>query len=629
MAAIDTALAAARTVLFRRGVSQPEDSPEYQLYAEIMLHKSQTDSEAAQRAELYRRMDDLYYPGVVTKGGADHFIDDPRLKTDGNVHVSLNNPPPYVDIPADLQAMTPYINAVPDSAEKKDQEDADRREKMFWMFWDVCNMDLNLSVMSRIRSLYGAVAVKPYWDKDLKLPALTVIESPANLRIGWGASDFSRKDWALYCYSLSPQAVKEEWDLDVTTEVTPSGTTLMLVGSGTTDDPLNRKNTINIRNPSTYETLQVLVYDYWYKKDGKIWNAIYVENHQVVDTAHPEYDDVPYVFIPNGKIPGRPEGRPALYDVEQIFREYDERFSDYGQLIHKTLTKQQFQIVGGDDAPSELTKSMMPGEDRPAIMPPGCRLEAVVPHIPTFDFGAYVNKLDQKLAERTGMSDLILGLAGSRLVGSSKAINAELAMFVPRIALDREYLYVGIKELWAVVGKLWSRKDPKVGKILGDNFRIDIQPPEITPRDDVEQAQRVSMLLQNGVISLRTAMDWVGILNPSEEQDASRQENTDAALQPAKVMTLMQLMSLAQQLGYTNTQQAASQGPAQVNVPAGGPPPPGGSNAANQPGVTGTAENTPENAMAPNGAPAQLLSQTMLQGGKTTGRVLAQQKIGG
>src|ERR1035437_1641161 len=131
----DNALTAARTVLFRNGVVSPTDSPEYKLYAQILQCKSQTDSDAAQRSELYRRMDDLYYPSAITGGGADHWATDIRLKVKGNVHVSLNNPPPYVDIPAAMQPTPPYINAVPDSPKKTDLEAADRRETAFWLFW--------------------------------------------------------------------------------------------------------------------------------------------------------------------------------------------------------------------------------------------------------------------------------------------------------------------------------------------------------------------------------------------------------------------------------------------------------------------------------------------------------------
>jgi hypothetical protein len=630
----DNALTAARTVLFRNGVV-PNDSPEYKLYVQILKCKAQTDSDSAQRSALYRRMDDLYYPAAITDGGADHWPTDRNLRVKGKVHVSLNNPPPYVDIPAALQAIVPYMNAVPDTSDKADLEAADRREKLYWLFWDLCDMDLNLSVVTQVRALYGAVAIKVFWNAVLKQPALTVLESPENLRIGWGNNNFTRKDWGLYLYTLSPQAVKEDYDLDVTLE-SVGGTNLMLVGGNTHDDPLGLlMSSPQSRQRTEYETMQVPVYDYWYKKDGKVWNAIYVGNQQVESAAHPEYDDIPYVYIPNGKLPGHPEGRPELYDIEQIFREIDERFSNMGQLIHKTLTKQEYQVIGSE-AQTEFTANMMPGEDRPATPGPNSQLAPITAFIPAFPWSEYMNKLDQKLGERTGMSPLLLGLAGSNVLGSSKAINAELAMYVPRIRQARELLYVGLQELWTVVGKMWSRKDKDVAKVLKDNFRMSYRPPEITPRDDVEQAQRAAVLRQNGLRSQHSLMDMTGVENPTEELDIMRAENTDASLNPDKVMTLIQEILLARQAGLGGPAQAAGQAPQQA--PAGqlnqalspsGAPPPGGSNSANQQ-VSGTAQNTPENAQM-GGAPVApglpLEAQTMLQNGKTTGRVLSSQKL--
>lgn len=642
MVSLVNVLTVARTALSRDGVADPENSPEYRLYAEIVTRKAQTDGDAGVRAALYRRFDDLYYPAAVTKGGADHWSDDPNLAVDGKVHISLNNAPTYVDLPANLQALQPYINAVPDGPSKDDQKAADRRETLFWAFWDACHMDLLFPHLSLIRSLYGAVPVKPYWDAVAKEPRVSIIESPENLRIGWGSNDFSRKDWALYSYTLSPQAVREDYGLTVTPEDV-GGEKLMLVRGGTHADPLGLTTLTTSRNPTEYEKAQVAVLDYWYKvpkvKGFTVWNAIYVGNHQVVNAAHREYDDIPYVYIPNGKVPGRPDGPSELYGPEQVLREIDERVSNYGQLIYKVLAKPQHQILGGDDYPTEFSASMMPGADRPGMPGPGNRIEPVQAFIPAFQWGEYMKYLDQKLVEMTGMSDLLMGLAGSRVAGSSKAINAELAMYVPRIALKRECLYVGLHELWAVVGKMWSRKDPDVAKILDDNYRLDIRAPEITVRDDVEQAQRATMLVKAGLWARRRGQDATGVDNPSDEDEAIRRDNTDAALEPERVMTEIQLIGMAKAAGFASPGQAAAQGPEQVSMrdkalTAMSQKRIGGSNAANQPGVAGSPEQMGPNALGPGGTPSAapglaMTSQSMLQAGETTGRVLSEQKIVG
>ena len=641
-------LAGALQALTRQGVEYAEDDPRYLLFRELLERKAQTESEANFRAQLYRRFDLLYYPTTFTQGGADHWATHETARLDGRVHISLNTPPAYVDIPADLQALPPYINTVPTSPSKADQEAADRREKLFWAWWDENRFDLQLHVISRIRSLYGAVAVKPYWDPDEKVPTFSIIERPENLRIGWGANDFTRKDWALYLYFLSPQAVKEEYGLDTSLlSLGGQNAVVMALGTGTHSDPLNQSGmAFNPRTRSIYEQTQVTVYDYWYKQitpgtpgersKVQIRNAIYVGNYQVRDDPHPEYDEIPYIYIPNGKIPSQPDGRGELYDIEQIFREKDERLSELGQVMHKSITGQYWQLVG-QEAPNDVPPEAKPQPNTVAAPGPGNRIEPITPYLPTMQGEEYLKRLDRELATMTGVSDLLLGLSGSRIVGSSKAINTELSMYVPRIALKREFLYAGLRELWEVTAKLWSRKDSDVAKLLSDDYRLEIRAPEITHRDDQEQMVRAVTAVQNKVWSLRRAQAETGVDNPSEELAQIMSEQTNAALNPNPVMSQMQLLAMANQMGFANTQQAAQAAPNQVDMRGQAVndlnarrqaaqrsqnPPPSGSQAANGQNAP-SADQMPPNAVADNGAPfpPQIRSQTNMTGGETKGRI--------
>ncbi len=102
------------------------------------------------------------------------------------------------------------------------------------------------------------------------------------------------------------------------------------VSRGTHDDPIgnvwaNAFERNPLRRETAYEQMQIEVYDYWYKvatEPGKaplVYNAIYVGNTLVKNEAHPEYGGkIPYIHLPNGKIPGSPYGKPALYDPEQL-----------------------------------------------------------------------------------------------------------------------------------------------------------------------------------------------------------------------------------------------------------------------------------------------------------------------
>lgn len=67
-------------------------------------------SEQAERAALFQRLDNLYYPETITEqGGADHWPEDQKP---GRVHISVNAYPVYVDVPASLQAVIPIENIV-------------------------------------------------------------------------------------------------------------------------------------------------------------------------------------------------------------------------------------------------------------------------------------------------------------------------------------------------------------------------------------------------------------------------------------------------------------------------------------------------------------------------------------
>jgi len=259
-------------------------------------------------------------------GGPDHWPEDDNLNYTGRVHISLNSFTPYVDIPAHMQALTPYINAVAASSKKEDQEAADRREKLMWEWWLNARMDQRLQVITTIRALYGATAVHPYWDTVAKMPAVRIVETPENLRIGWGSNDYTRKDWALLCYWLTPQAIREDYNLDVRVEridgrdVKPRCHCVGLRSScATLASFVRRTNAYRVRAVAGGR-LRLLV-----QGRQEVRHAVYVENHQVKDEERPEYEAIPYVWIPNGKLPGSPDGRSEYHDIEQLVREKETR----------------------------------------------------------------------------------------------------------------------------------------------------------------------------------------------------------------------------------------------------------------------------------------------------------------
>jgi hypothetical protein len=458
-----------------------------------------------------------------------------------------------------------------------------------------------------LKSLYGHTAAKIYWDPYLEIPRVSIVESPENLYLGYGSSDFRRIDWSLYVYGLSPQAAKEEFGIDVV-PVHHGTSTFLYTTSSTHDDPLASVYRNNLeknpqRNRSQYELQQVEVYDYWYKKPtepGKppiVCNSIFVGNTMVKNEEHPEYEGmIPYIPLINQRIPGSPYGKPELYDVEQLLREKDERMSAQAQMIHSTVGGQMWQLVGAE-APDEVPPNAIPKPNRIATPGPGNEIRNITPFIPQFQVEDYNRRIDREIAVVTGLNDLLLGLAPTSVLGSSRAIASLVANYEARLAPKRKILYTWLKQVWEMTGKLWSSKDRDVEFIFGGEYRIDIVPPELTPRDTLELAQTAINLVQNRIWSSERAMDRVGVEDPEGEKDVIREEQTDATLNPASVLTMGNLIAIFRQLGVAVPGQegAAAQS---MNASRTLNPPAAGTEAMNSPEQQGNppAESVPGNA---------------------------------
>ena len=547
----------------------PDDSEEVVRFRELLQRRGDMESEQARLRSMFRRFDNLYHPTTMTLGGADHWPEDPSARLAGRAHISVNVHPAYVNIPASLQAVRPVINYVPSTSEKEQRTLAAERERLFFRWWEENDFDLLLEDACTLKALYGHTAAKVYWDPIMEIPKVSIVESPENLYLGVGSSDFRRIDWAVYVYGLSPQAAKEEFGIDVV-PVKQGASTFLYTTSTTHDDPLATVYRNNLeknpqRNRSQYELQQIEVFDYWYKKPTKpgkapiVCNAIFVGNTMVKNEEHPEYDGVlPYIVLVNQKIPGSPYGKPELYDVEQLLREKDERMSAQAQMIASTVGGQMWQLVGAE-APDEVPPNAMPKPNRIATPGPGNEIRNITPFIPQFQVEDYNRRIDREIAVVTGLNDLLLGLAPTSVLGSSRAIASLVANYEARLAPKRKLLYSWLKQVWEVTGKMWSAKDNNIEFIFGGEYRLDVVPPELTPRDTLELAQTAINLVQNRIWSADRAMDRVGVEDPEGEKDAIREEQTDATLNPAAVLTMGNLIGLFRQLGVALPQEQQMQ----------------------------------------------------------------------
>ena len=535
-----------------------EENEDYLLVLEAMNRKQLVEPEQNRMRALYRRFDHYYHPQTFTLGGADHWAEDPSARLSGRSHVSVNVHAAYVNIPAGLQAVTPVVNYVPTGPSEEERTQAARRERLFYAWWDANNFDLKMEEACLLKALYGNTAAKIFWDPIKKLPRITVVDTPENLYLGYGSSDYSRVDWALYSYGLSPQAVLEEWGVDVI-PVNDGNKWFPYTSASTHDDPiasiyLNSYHRDPIRYQTAYDQMKIEVMDYWYKhpttpgKPPLVCNAVIVGNTLVKSSEHPEFEGViPYVMLRNSMIPGSPYGKPELYDIEQLLREKDEKITAQAQMIHSVVGGQMWQLVGSE-APDEVPANAIPKPNQVATPGAGNRIESINPFIPQFQVEDFNKRIDRELAVVSGLNELLLGLAPSSVLGSSRAIAQLMANYEARIAPKRKLLYSWVKEVWEQCARVWELKDKAVSNIIEGEYTIEITPPELTPRDTIELAQTAINLVQNRLWSAERAMDRMGVTDPEGEKDLIRDEQTDATLNPAAVQTMGTLVQMFSQM---------------------------------------------------------------------------------
>ena len=585
---------------------------------DILTRKASVDSENARRRNLFRRYDNLFHARTITTGGADHWADDQSARLAGRVHVSVNVHPAYVSIPASLQAIRPVINYVPSGGSREERQEAAARERIFMRWWEEAEMDIVMEDASLYKALYGDTAAKVTYDKKKGHPIVEVVSSPENLYLGYGASDYTKVDWALYCYGLSTQAVGEEFGFDVI-PVKDGNEYFPYVNSGDHSDPLmsawsqSMERTVD-RRDTAYERMQVAVYDYWYRKEGVVYNCVFVGNKLASETEHPEYDgELPYIPLINSRIPGSPYGKPELYDVEQLLREKDERITNAAQFIQQIVGGQMFQLIG-QDAPEEVPSNAIPKPGRISAPGAGNRIEAIQPFLPNIQIEQYNQRVDRELAVVSGLNDLLLGIAPSSVLGSSRAIASLVANYEQRIAGKRKLLYSWLKKIWRAAGQVWAYNDEDVAMVLNGEYRLEITPPELTPRDTLELANTAISLVQNRIWSAERAMDRVGVEDPNNEKDIIRDEQTDATINPAAVATMANVVATFRQLNMQQQQEAMmanQQGQASaMSALRGQNPPPQGDESMNDQQLIppGAAEAQPENGEGP----AQTAEQMMM-----------------
>jgi hypothetical protein len=647
-----------------KGLLHAADEDTKQLIYSLMRRLASVRPQQDRLREWSDRADGLYYPEVMTAGGADLWPDDPSAKLPGRTHVSINIPSVYVDIPAALQAVSPVENMLATDTNEEARGAAADIERLYSAWKQEEDWELKFHKAITVKELYGLTAGRVYWDDegDDAHPCVEIVEQPKNLHLGYKTDAYEEVEWAAYVTRYEPNALVEAFGVDVVPFQQEDGQFLPLVRG---------VQTVGESFPDNWDATpqrawlamgdsRVEVWDYWYRQP--VWRGmkfVRMDTFNVVIAGnliirgplkYAEYGgELPYLPLYNTFVPGLPSGRPALYDIEHLLREKMERVTAGSQMIHNAVAGDMWQLVG-PEAPMQVPQGLKPARNRVIAPGPNARIEAITPFIAQFQLEQYLGRIDRETAAVSGLNDLLLGLAPSTVLNSSKAINALIANYESRLSIRRKLLYKWRRDVWTRVLKVWAAKDKGVKQIVGKGAGfLDIVDPSLSPRDEQETAMRVSNLVSAKLLSQARGMDMIGVDDPETEKDLIREESTDATLWPERVQIMAQLMGALQSLGLQPPAGAQAQAQGQMTSgqndlrtalggqtpvnPVGGPGPGG---APEDMGMTPPIPGMPPEAGGPQPPFAQAqggqdqpaLMQSMIQGGKVKGRILTQQKLG-
>jgi hypothetical protein len=530
---------------------------------QALVRYSSTESYQSRLQQKYQDLHHWYYP----KDG-DQWPQD-RATGPAHIHVTVNMCRPVVDIDARLQSILPRCTLPAKTLSPERRNKAEATEAIMNEWLDASGWDVWLHTLTQTKALYGKGVLKPYWDDTLQRGDVSVVENPANLRIGWGSSDYNRMDWAIYEYSLSHLEVMARWphvrvEPGMRNEDPPN----VIVHGATHDDPLDQKGNSEFWRPryrqySDYERKQIKVWDYWYKDDKQVVYNTLLVGGKVVEGPHkhPELPDIPYIVIENDHEPGSPEGISTIEGIIDLQEEMNRLMSNGFQHIFDDVLPAWY--VSGPSAdtvePGGAPKAgeyVGMGENNVNLWPKG---------VNTFPITEMIGETWNAFHRLTGVPPISFGdMPGADTSGRAVAIQVESVM--NRMGPRRARLYRGLKELLVFWTIMTEHKNPsfpvddenelELGELVKDFRNYKIIAPEITPRDNAEIVQNELNKVNGKLSSLRTAMDRIGVEAPEAELEAVSRERTNIDLFPESVQAkvsiypiLQQVMQQAQQMG--------------------------------------------------------------------------------
>jgi hypothetical protein len=605
---------------------------------------TETDSYHAALRNAYYRNHFYYAPP-----NNDQWPEDAAQRP-GRIHITQNFIKPAVDTDARLEALLPRVSNLPDAQDPETKLRAEAAEKLMLRFLELSDEGWSvwLHDLCKVKAIYRKGILKPFWNARDKRPDVSLVENPGNLRIGWGSSDFTVKDWALYEYSISPTEAKRRWPDVTILPPTRSGEAPRVTRGGDHSDPLGTiSDTPLPRQPSDYELKQVRVWDYWYKDEkSAVRNAVFCEGVLMGEiVSHPEYPEVPYIVIEHDHEPGSPEGMSMVEPLIDLQVEFNRALSHFAQLVADEIDP-AWQVDSDSWQPG-----LVPHGGEILAAGEGKHIAALEKPVNQFPIQQLMSELYKSFHFTSGLSEVLFSvMPGAQTAGRALAVQIEAS--ANRIEPRRNRLYAGIKELLSFWQFMLEKKNPSIvvganpdgtpatlglGDAMRGLNRWKFIAPEITPRDVIEQTTNVINQVQGKLLSLEDGMDQLGIDAPLEMKRKIEAERTNPALFPGDAQAYVAVMQLLQQLQMQQQQmqqaapsagEAAAGAMGQMQADAQGAMPT--LNEQDNQGGPPQPMSQPGSPPPPGGPAPALANQTLIRSGAQAGgqaQVLQQVKV--
>jgi hypothetical protein len=251
---------------------------------------------------------------------------------------------------------------------------------------------------------------------------------------------------------------------------------------------------------------------------------------------------VPLHYVPNIHLPGEPRGTADIENELDPQQEYNERTSDFGDLI-KELAKPTYwgkNLGSVSEVRSGQTVIYEFGED--------AELQAMPKSGEPGALSSYTAERKNDIINLSGMNQ-VLYPGNQVLQATGRALSVVMQGVNNKIALRKGWWEATFKELNKQILFLAEKYIPEARFVINGNYKSDVFISSVLMRSVTDELNKFNARTQ----SLTTTQKNIGLANPSEEQKLMKEELEDELLvaeiakQPGLIMQIIAQRAAAQQ----------------------------------------------------------------------------------